>query len=496
MLTKADFQNAILDIVPKYPDVAAHYRAGDPRIIQHLDAMATMMAMLSANIELSVDEVFEKVRDTTVLADASIRGIIRKANPGRVRITLTNNSDAEYSLVANRNLFDTNGNIYRIDTPVTVAASATGVFDATQVSSETITHTVTNTVPFYPIEIPDPGNGSFLSSLVVKDEIGEFDYREMYVNIGVGDRVYHVEADDRQRVYVRFGQSNVVGYQPADGQVITLIVNRSVGTITPKANAPFSLEYTLSEQESQLDFKLNAILDVGLSPVGIPVLRELIKYPSIYDHNAVYLAEFDALVQRRYPDAKFLSIWNETKEEAVRGASVDNINCLFVAVLSATGSEAVLTEVNPASPVAPNAIAEINLTAVQKSIRDIILAADSSYKVKFYTPVRSQIVMTVTAEISTSYSATDVQAQIKDLILAEYGQASAAARKKTNKPLYKQIYKLLRENVEALSFGQSDIQVSITAYAGIFRPELWRYVSTTSLTVTVTTANITQSGWG
>jgi len=47
MLTKADFQRAIADTIDQYPTIAPLYQAGDPRIVQHLDAMATMLAMLS-----------------------------------------------------------------------------------------------------------------------------------------------------------------------------------------------------------------------------------------------------------------------------------------------------------------------------------------------------------------------------------------------------------------------------------------------------------------
>ncbi len=86
MLTKSDFQQAIADSINNYPAVAPLYQAGDPRIIQHLDAMATMLAMLSAQIETAMTEPFEKVRDSTVLADAAMRGIVRKGTPARVRV--------------------------------------------------------------------------------------------------------------------------------------------------------------------------------------------------------------------------------------------------------------------------------------------------------------------------------------------------------------------------------------------------------------------------
>jgi hypothetical protein len=495
MYVKKDFDDAIASTINNYPSVSPLYQTGDPRIMQHLGAMATMLAMLSAQLETAQAEPFEKVRDATVLADAAMRGIIRKARSGKARVSLYNKSSESFSVQAGRNVYDSKGNLYHIDTPATVAPAATGTFDATQVKVETLVHTVTGSVPFYAIEVPEATDGTYLSGIAVSDSLGSYEYRERYVNTDVDERVYHVETDDKQRVYVRFGQSGVVGVQPVDGTQITLSISRSVGVIAPAAGSPFSFEYYYTPQDSSIELTLSAVLDAGENPPDMATLRDLIKYPSVYDHNAVYLGEFDFLVRRAYSDTQFLSVWNETKEEAIRGADVDNINVLFVAVMSAAGGESVLTEANPGTPVAPTLIPDGSLTATQVGIKDVITDSDDSYKVKFYTPVKSKIVMSVTATISTAYTANDVQQQIIDAILTEYGITSPAARRGSAKPLYQKVYKLLRESIAALSDPNSDWTVSITAYPGVFRPELWRYVASDSLTVTVNTANITVPNW-
>lgn len=493
MYTKADFINAAANTIDNYPSLAPLYRANDPRIIQNIEAMATMLAMMSAQIETAMAEPFDKARDATVLADAAMRGIIRKARSGRVRVLLDNQSDTAISIQAGRNVTDSVGNLYRIETPVNVNPNQTGTFEATQVAVTTITHTVSGSVPFYAIEIVDPNDGSYLSGIEVYDKDGEFIYRERYVNILAGERVFHVESDDRQRVYVRFGQADVVGYQPNDGEIITLKISRSVGGISPDYGSPFAFEYLLDSFEADIDLSLDALLDKGQDPIDISTLRDLAKYPSVYDHNAVFLGEFDFLVRRTYSDTQFLSVWNENIEEKVRGANVDNINCLFVACLSATGDEAILTETNPLSPVSPTLIT--SLTSSQTGIKQTILNSDNSYKVKFYTPIKSEIFINITGTVSTSYTAGDVESQIRKLVLDEYGIDSYTAKRGSAKPIYQKIYKLIRENITAFSDGNADIQVAITPYSGVMRPELWRYVSETSLTVSITTANITVSGW-
>lgn len=490
MQTKSDFLLAVDNLIDKYPSIAARYKTKDPIIMQQIEAKATMLSMLSSQIETALGEAFEKVRDSTVLADAAMRGIIRKARPAKVTVTLTNKDTAPYMLSSGRVIFDSTGNPYIVDTSVTVSAAGSGTFTATQVKIEEVTHTVTGTQPFYAIEIPESSDDSYLSGISVSDSVGVIQYRERYVNTAVGDRVFNVEADDRQRIFVRFGYGGVVGHQPAEGETITLSLSRSVGKIELNAASPFSLDYVLNAQESMIEMALSSITDSGSDPIGMSVMRDLIKYPSVYDTNAVFLGDFEFLVRRSYSDAQFLSIWNETIQEEWSGANVANINQIFVAVMSAAGTEAFVND-----PANTAEIAAGSETATQIAIKNLIKSADNSYGVKFYKPVKYKIPVTVTATIPTAYSASTVQAQISEVILANYGEKSLAAKKGGNNPRYKDVYNLLVGNVAALSEAQSDLKLTITDPPATYHPYLWRFVDPASLTVTVTTKNLTSTGW-
>lgn len=493
MLTRDDFLQLADDRIANYPALLPHYQVKLPYLMWQLESNAAMLAAHSAQIEVALTESFDKARDATILADAAMRGIVPKAEPARVQILLKNENVTPYTMETGRILFDSKGNPYIVSTPVTVGAGSTGTFEATQVKKETVTHTVVNSTAFYSIQVPDSTDGSFLSGLDVEDVDGFYEYRNSYVNTFPDKRIYHVEVDDKRRVYVRFGQKNIVGTQPNDGTAITLTVYRSVGEISPAYQSPFDFDYLANQSESLVTLKMNSLLFGGQNPIDIVTLRELAKYPAVYDHNAVFLGEFDFLVRYQFPTLQFLSIWNESVEEVARIASVDNINVLFVAVLSLDGTETVKTETNPASPVAPDVIT--SLTATQTLIKAAILAADDSYKVKFYTPVRYKIPTTITAVVSTSYVASEVQAKIIEVILAEYGAAAANSKRGANQPLYREIYALLKLKVPELNDGRADLQVTIEQPVGNLRPELWRYIASDSLTVTVTVANITVTGW-
>lgn len=498
MLTKADFQAAIADVAKKYPAVAPLIEAGDPRVTMQLEAMATMFAMMSSQVEAAIAEPFSKSRASTVMADAAMRGIVQKSSPARVRIKVENRGTSAYTMNSGRTVIDSSGLPYRVETSATIPAGSTGTVEAKQVRTTVITHTVSGSIPFYAIEIPEADDGQALFSIAVRDQSADFIWRNRYVNTDIGERVFHVESDDRQRLFIRFGFDAHVGHQPSDGDVITLTISYSAGAdANPAFGSTFSFDYIASPDESALQISMDALLVAGQDPISITTLREIAKYPSVYDDNAVFMGEFDSLVRRRFPSLQFVSCWNEAAEEAARGASADHINCLFVACLSQAGGEAVLDEPNPLAPVAPTLIADGSLTETQLLIRLAISQADDSYRVKFYTPVRSKVGVTITARVPTSYVAFEVESQIREAVLAEYGQASSASRRGFNRPLYQRLYSLLKEKVIALSGGSSDLEIQVQNVPSMAaRPELWRYVSSDSLTVTVSTVNVVTGSWG
>lgn len=497
MFTKDDFLSALRNSVRAYPTINALYEAGDPRVIQPIAAMAMQLAMYSAQLETAQTELYEKTRSATILADAAMRGIVRKGRAARAKIKAVNSGATSYTIESGRNLVDSSGRMWRIETAATVPGNGgSATFEATQREVRTIEHTVSGSVPFYAIEIPQPEEDSYLCQIAVSDANGSFEYRDRYINSDAGERIFHVEADDRQRVYVRFGYEDVVGIQPDDGHEITLEVSYTNGAITAEYGSPFSFEYTRTVNESSIELSMESLLSAGEDPVSMTVLRDLAKYPSVYREDAVFLGEFGFLVRRNFPSLQFLSVWNECMEEQARGASVDNINALFVACLSATGEEETLEEKGD-STVQPKEIEEEDLTETQKEIERCILRADDSYRVRFFTPVISKIKMEINATVSTSYVVSDVREKIEEAILNEYGKESAASRRGQQQPLYRQVYELLKSAVPALSDGNADLTVTIDDGKTVgVRPEMWRFVDDTSLTVNVTTTNIIQHTWG
>jgi hypothetical protein len=105
--------------------------------------------------------------------------------------------------------------------------------------------------------------------------------------------------------------------------------------------------------------------------------------------------------------------------------------------------------------------------------------------------------MRLTARVSSSYVAADVRKQISDVILSEFGQASAGSRRGRNRPLYQRVYALLKIKVAALADGNSDLIVNIDeSEDALSRCELWRFATEDSVSVSVVMTNILTPSWG
>jgi hypothetical protein len=435
-----------------------------------------MLGMMSQQIEIAMIEPFQKVRPATILADASVKGIVPMAVPTQVSVIVDNPTDDPFTLVAGRNCYDSSGMIYVVTTPVTVAPGGTGTATLSQMQTVQQSFTVQNSAPFYQIPIVVPDEGMELAGISVSDSLGnQFTYHPDFVNVNPGDLVYTVEADEYQNVYVRFGYGGVVGYQPANGDVINIELTETNGDVTPAAASPFALQYTYTPQETQITMSLASVMIQGNDPMPIATLRELCKYPSIYDANAVYLGEFDFLIRRNYPTLQFLSVWNEQVEESVRGANVDNINVLFIACQPASGS---------------------STSAVQSQIQATVQNADDSYGINFVTPDQQYIGVVVTGTIPRVYDPTSVTAQVNTAVLGQYGIDTPFSAAGFPQIRNKDLVSLLLAQVPALADPNSDFSVAITMPATTILPEMWMYVTAESLTVNITLAPYTNGSWG
>jgi hypothetical protein len=473
-VTASEIESAALAALSSFPTVATFVQAGDPRVLAQIRAQAAMLAMISEQVDVAQYEPFMKARDSTVLADASLKGVLPLARACRVQLSVTNVDAFPYTLPTGRRFVDQKGRIYQVDSAITIAAGATVGVACTQSTNRTIAHSVVSATPYYRVEIEQSQSDIYLSAISVSKGSVDFTYSPDWFNVSPGDKAFQVETDERRRMFVCFGAQDVIGYGVQPGDAFELILTECEGKIEDLvAASAFNLEYSYTNADGLLKAVLGQVLDIGAAPHNMADLRVMARYPSIYDHNAVYLGEFDFLLRRYLTGIRFLSVWNEQVEEAARGASVDNINRLFVSGL----------------------VTGMDNTAFQARVRDLIARADDSYKVNFVATAVLPVAVTIVCSVAVVHDVATVESQIRAAMLEKYGDGSPDVSKGMSNPIRNQVInRLLREKVAALQDELSDFKVTVTL-PGTLLPEQFLHISNASLTVTVTRADYNSGLW-
>lgn len=459
-ITKDQLIQAAADEIANYPTLAKRFQIGDPLITQGLASIATMLAEVATQVEVTTGEVYLKARDVTVLADASVKGVLPFGRPCIAVITVINTGAEILKILAGRVLRDQNGRMWRVSTGAQILAGGTGSIVARQVELRTVVHTVAQNQPFYTIELAEPEIGH-----IAEVSVAGWEYAPEFCNVLDGDMTYHIHTDENQVIGLVFGVNGLAGLQPANGSKINISIYDTEGDISPSVGMGFYFEY--SDATEKATMQLAEVTQIGEAPMSVPTMREICSFPGIYNENAVYLSNFDFLVRRKLGAVTFLNVWNELKEEAVRPASVDNINKLFVAVLK-------------------EGVAQV---ALESQIREIIRLADNSYRLQFVQAIEKSVPLKLTLYVPSTYDSAAIKQAVRALILESYGRKSDWAKRGEAKMLKKDIYDLLRQNVPALTQRVADISVDMIGDDTADFPEHFRYVTEESLEILTETAN-------
>lgn len=470
----SDFTTAIAAAVSAQPQAALYYQAGDPRLLASLNAMAVMLTMLSQQVDIESTEVWEKTRDTSVLADSTMKGILPYARPPTMTVTVLNGSPTDVLPIAiGRVLLDQNGAVYTATSAVSLAPGATGTVSVKQMTTRTFDYTVSGSVPFFTVVIPpNADTDQVISGLYVAIAGVDYPFTPEFANLAANQPGFTIETNELRQLLVKFGWDQAFGIQPANGTVINFTIEETTGATTLAVNAAFTLQSTAIAADRLATFKLASVVFPGADAIDIATLRELATYPSGYDDSAVYLGNFDFLIRRNLTPLRFLSVWNEQIEESVRGASINNINRLFISCL--------MDNVDP--------------DFVESQITQIVAAADDSYWPMFVQAVEVEVPLTITAQVSVVHDVGDVEAQIIAQVLALYGRDAIATSQGMLALSNRKISAALNANITALQDDGADFQVMLAVQTNLL-PEQFRYVSAASLTVNVQQATYNDGQW-
>ncbi|MBX9756532.1 MAG: hypothetical protein K2X80_17360, partial [Pseudomonadaceae bacterium] len=106
MKSKAEYLARAEAVIAEYPSAAISYQVRDPRLLAMLNSMAAMLEMHSMEQDVTAMEPWTKARDVTVLADASVKGILPFGKPMEVTMAVQNGTATAFSVAIGRRLLD------------------------------------------------------------------------------------------------------------------------------------------------------------------------------------------------------------------------------------------------------------------------------------------------------------------------------------------------------------------------------------------------------
>lgn len=520
MLTKADFLKAaeqeIRSNPSKYSQLSPLLQAGDPRLTQAIGSIATMLSMLSQQIEASTDEQFNRIKKSTVDAWLASHGVWKSAKAATFKVRVKNpHPTANVLLNLFTQLVSDNGVTCRTmdRRAYTIEPNQSITVDVGQYTrrnnNNDFVHTVTETKPFYQIEIPLEEDGEYREELLVYVNDEGWSYQADYMNLQPGDKAYTLTVSSTGRLVVQFGDDALGGKMLKAGDVVRMNAFTTKGADHGIRVGTKMVTENPFDRGATLEFEVIEITYPGDNPMSEEAKAQLAKYPALYDSSAVYLGEFEAMVRRKMPNLQFLSIWNEMRHEEATGTrDVKNVNCLFVAALNVNGggfqygyndnarsTSVVFSEITATQMALPN-------SQFLYEIEKIIKEADDSYRVRFWYPCAINPAITVNIECGSSFDAEQIRTKAKQVIVKRYGRYYAGTQNRS--PAYpnrairrRDIVNMIQDACPELRAPGSEIDVLVDDPAGSSsHPNIYKWVREQDITINVKTSGLVGVAWG
>lgn len=461
MLSVSDIQQKILVKLQDYPEIYARYQAGDPIVKAQLVAQATMLSLLSQEVERSELEPFLKTRDSTILADASNKGILPIATPCQCHIEFTNYSEKQITVQAGRLLEDGYDRSWRLLENANIPSQGKVRVKVEQSEIKRVTHTAIVTEPFQQIFI-DLDDDMYLADIRIFDDLEfQYKYKPNWINVNQNEYAINLKTDSRKRMIVEFGDSERFGRTLTSNTVITFDILQTYGEIDTNKLKEASLVEITHADEQALTLKFVDVIRLGVNPLTIDQLRLLSSYPN-YDQNAVLLGDFEYRVRAKFANrVHYLSVWNESLQEQYYSADVRNINHLFVAVKAKNASEQ---------------------QALERDIGQYIAKLDNLYlnRVRFVSVENVAFNLTIKGNINAIHDLNIVKQQINSLLLSLYGQnTTASSYFLANGFNVQEISKKIRENISAFQDRNSDYHIIADEVS--LKPHQYVYLTSDSI---------------
>ena len=475
MPSLSKIQQVTLIALQEYPDIYARYISGDSSVTAPISAIQHMLAEIGRDVEVSEIEPFIKSRESTILADASNKGILPLGTPCQHYITLTNRGTQRLTILSGRAFEDAQGRPWQFLQNAEVLPNESVDVLAEQSQVRKVKKTIIETLAFNQFKLDIEEDMSLVNLTAVDQDNNIYSFVTRWMNTKAGDYAIILKTDTLREITLEFGDTARFGRTLEANTELEITVLETYGAVDASTLKEAMLQQVNTADEAKLAirFKSGGLVRMGANPLTIDQMRLLASYPT-HDDNAVFLGNFDFLVRKNFMSRTYyLNVWNEMIHEQHYGSSVDHINHLFVSVVPK----------NPAE-----------YTLICDEISQLIAKVDSLYSygnVVFIEPVERPFHIMIKATLSPVHDVNVVQEQIKTLLISNYGKEQLASSYNMNNGFnLQEIISLINKQIPAFQDRQSDFKIDIEDLSGNgIKPNHWLFVTADSISF-----NIERSG--
>lgn len=309
--------------------------------------------------------------------------------------------------------------------PLVIAAGETASVEFRQMSQEIIETEVAERQSFLEILIDKDITAQINSIAVYVDETGEdgyaeWEYRRLFQNSDVDEKIYDVFYTHNGQTGIRFG-------------------NEYIGTIL-SLGAKVKIELWLTDgdttlAEGQSLFPVGEILDSLGAAASLTVvttsaitggeaeetteeMRTNLRYWPIYNEKLVWEDDYVFFVKRAISGILWIKVWGEEEAEAAYGSNVLYINKVFIsAYANRTGLE----------------------TEIMERLDEVSVL---NRKFEWVEPTLSTFDVSITGKVARTKTISEVQSDITTALIAAYGKDSNTRKSEVHK---KDLYAVVNE---------------------------------------------------
>lgn len=260
MPTRSELKAALVARLSNYPELAALYQAGDPRLTVQIGTIEDYLVLVGEDLDSHEQEPFTKTRARTHhLGGYRAKGILPFARATQYKVLVSNSGTSSVALSAGRYIKDGLGRLWRLLASVTVdpiqsnGQPSTALVSCEQSQPRTIAYTVDLGGPLHTARV-NVTSGMYLCAIPqLRNAANQaYTYAPRWMNVQPDDLAFTLLTDSQRSVLVQWGIQGRVGVEAQTNDQYSVTVLETYGEVPIEQLNQASLVELLTIEERKI----------------------------------------------------------------------------------------------------------------------------------------------------------------------------------------------------------------------------------------------------